>query len=325
MPLLLRDRAAFDSPVELFTAQEGRMLHLPLRSREFVRVRPGIYARRERYSALPPWARYAARVHAFARKNPDAILSHESAAVLHGLPLFGEARHIHVYDPGNTTTHVRGDVRLHASVEPRHHEAIGIIRATSLIDTVVDLARALPPAQGLAIADAALSPTQGGGAHPLDDFRLVSERRAGSRGIATARWVWEHADGRSESPTESVSRAVIEWCGFETPELQQEFGYEGQVDRADFVFPSGAVIGEADGWGKYTLEDAGTAAHRLAEEKRREDRLRRHGHPVVRWETKDAWRVTPLRERLMVAGVKQVRSASAAYLATLRHRTRRAF
>ena len=325
MPLLLTDRALVESPVELFTASEGRMAGLRLPSPEYVRVRPGVYARRRAFAALTPWGRYAARVHAFVRTHPDAVLSHESAAVIHGLPLFGEARCIHTYAPQSATTHVRGDVRLHASVEPRAHEIIGNIRVTTLVETVVDLARVLPPAQALAVADAALSAVQGGGAHTVDAFQTRCASRENPRGVAAARWVWDNADGRSESPTESVSRAVIGWCGFEPPELQREFAYDGSLDRSDFYFPSAQVIGESDGWGKYGLDDPEVAAQRLKDEKRREDRLRRHGHPVVRWETRDAWRVAPLRDRLLEAGVRRVRPASATFLATLRHRTRRAF
>ena len=325
MPLLLSDRARLMPPVDLFTAHEGRTLGLPLRSRDFIRVRPGVHARRRAIAGLSPWERYAVRVHAFLRVRPDAILSHESAAVLHGLPLFGEPRSIHVHDPAGATTHVRGDVRMHASVDPKEHHSIGMLRATSLVETVVDLARVLPPAQALAIADAALSPAQGGGALAVADLRERCTERLNRRGIGGSRWVWARANGRSESPTESVSRAVIEWCGFEAPELQHTFGYEGHRDRADFLFPTGGVIGEADGWGKYQLDDPDEAAKRLTHEKRREDRLRRHGHPIVRWETKDAWRVAPLRDRLLAAGVKQIRPASAAFLGTLTDRRRRAF
>lgn len=314
-----------ESPVELFTARERQITGLRLRAPEFVRVRPGVYARRASFARLTRWERYAARVHAFVRTHPDAVLSHESAAVLHGLPLFGETRLIHAYAAESATTHVRGDVRLHASLDPRGHGTIGTVRATSLIDTVVDLVRVLPPAQALAVVDAALSTIQGGGQHALDEYRNRCSRRISQRGVATARWVWDNADARSESPTESVSRAVIGWCGFEAPELQREFSYEGARDRADFHFPSAQVIGEADGWGKYQLDDPDAAAHRLREEKRREDRLRRHGHPVVRWETKDAWQVVPLRERLLAAGVKRERPASAAFLSTLRNHSRRAF
>ena len=111
---------------------------------------------------------------------------------------------------------------------------------------------------------------------------------------------------------------MIEWCGFETPDLQHTFHYEGQEDRVDFLFPSGAVIGESDGWGKYQLEDPEHAADLLAAEKRREDRLRRHRHPFARWDTVDAWRVDPLRQALLAAGSPLVRPPQPLMLATLR-------
>ena len=325
MPLLLTNRAVTAPPIDLFSAAEGRALSLSFRSSEFIRVRPGVYARRAEYGALSPWVRYATRVHAFARANPDAVLCLESAAVLHGLPLFGETRDIHVQALSPTKSARHGDLRVHTSTEPRAVEQRGTVLVTSFAETVVDLARTLPPAQALAVVDAALSIVQGGGGHPVDTLRELSDRREDRRGIARARWVWAHADGRSESPTESISRAVMIWSGFESPALQSEFRYEGHLDRADFFFRSGAVIGEADGWGKYDLEHGATAAERLAEEKRREDRLRRNGHPVVRWESRDAWRVTPLCDKLRAAGVPQVSPRSPAHLATLRHRTRRAF
>lgn len=324
MPLLLSARASTSSPIDLFTAAEGRALGLALRTTDFIRVRHGVYARRVDYVSLSPWARYAARVHAFALAHPDSVLCLESAAVAHGLPLFGETREIHVQREAPAKSARYGDVRVHNSVHARTVVDIGTVRSTSFVDTVVDLVRVLPPAQALAVVDAALSHVQGGGAHALSDFTEACAARAGRRGAANAGWVWEHADGRSESPTESISRAVMLWSGFETPELQCEFRYEGQRDRVDFLFRSGAIVGEADGWSKYHLAKNTEAAALLTEEKRREDRLRRHGHPVARWESRDAWHVTPLRQKLLAAGVPQSRPASPAFLATLRHRTRRA-
>ena len=142
------------------------------------------------------------------------------------------------------------------------------------------------------------------------------------RGNARLRWLWEHADGASESPGESVSRAVIGWAGFERPELQREFRYEGYLDRADFFFAKKRVIGESDGWQKYALHDPDAAARLLAEEKRREDRLRRNGHPFARWDLSDAWRVDPLVRALRATGMRPVRHPDAAFLATLSLRTR---
>lgn len=132
----------------------------------------------------------------------------------------------------------------------------------------------------------------------------------------------DNTDARSESVGESVSRAVIDWCGFEEPVLQQRFAHEGCKDRADFFFPSCGVVGESDGWGKYDLDDPEKAEHHLREAKRREDRLRRHGHPLARWDLRDACQVDPLCRALVSAGVPKVQSADALMLATLRSNPR---
>ena len=92
MPLLLSTRAVTRPPVPVLTSAEGRDLGIRLPDRAFVRIRHGVYADAEAVRSLAPWERYALRVHAFVRAHPDAILCLESAAVVHGLPLFGEAR-----------------------------------------------------------------------------------------------------------------------------------------------------------------------------------------------------------------------------------------
>ena len=321
MPLLLSDRAALTSPVPLVTSAEGRMLGIRVASTAHVRVRSGIYAPRTAYLALPPWERYAARVHAFAVAHPAAVLCLESAAVIWGLPLFGETRDIHVFDADRSRSRRFGDVCVHTSMHGRAVARRGPLLCTSMIDTVVDLSRVLPPAEALAVVDAAMSRTQGG---PLDltELREHADAQTTTRGSARQRWLWERADGRSESPAESVSRAVIEWCGFEDPELQENFHYEGVRDRVDFFFRSVGAIGESDGWRKYDLEDAAKAAARLKDEKRREDRLRRRGHPFARWDLSDVWRIAPLQRALSAAGVPLVRPPQPAMLATLRSRPR---
>lgn len=319
----LADRAVTASPLPLITIHEARMLGIPLRGSTHHRIRRGIYVDRARYLALRPWERYAVRVHAFVRQHPGAVLCLESAAVPHGLPLFGETRDIHVYDPGLRTSQRFGDVCVHTSVDAREIVQVHGIPVTSLLDTAADLARVLSPARALALVDTAVSPAQGGTLR-IDDLRARADGERNSRGRARQRWVWDHADGRSESPAESVSRAVIGWCGFEQPELQREFRYDGFRDRVDFHFPSNGAIGEADGWGKYQLTDPAKAAELLSDEKRREDRLRRHRHPFARWELSDAWRIDPLRRALTAAGVPRRHPEQPAMLATLRHRLRNA-
>lgn len=134
------------------------------------------------------------------------------------------------------------------------------------------------------------------------------------RGIRQLDWLWPRLDGRAESPGESVSRAVIQWCGFAEPDLQREFRFEGSTDRTDFFWDRVRAAGESDGYGKY----AGAEAARVIAEKRREDRLRRNLDGFARWDWADTMRVAPLRHALISAGVPIVRPPASALLQTLR-------
>lgn len=317
----LSGRAQLLSPLPLYTREDARMLGLRLEAPRWHRVRKGVHVDKKQYLALNDWQKYAVCVHAYLRLHPDAILCLESAGVIHGLPQFGEGRFIHVYDPRAMASQRYGDIRVHTSRDPRRVVRIGATLVTSLLDTVVDLARVMNPADALAVADASISAVQGGSLH-LDALIERGRELEDPRGRARMRWVWGHANALSESPAESISRAVIMWSGYEMPELQREFRYEGHVDRCDFYFRSNGAIGEADGWGKYELDDPAEAARRLRDEKRREDRLRRHQHPIGRWDLGDAWKVSPLRAALDGAGVRMVRPPVPAMLATLRVRAR---
>lgn len=321
MPLLLSDRAVTSSPVSLITTSEARMLGVSLAPHTMRRIRRGIYVRREEFDHLPPWTKYAVRVHAFARLHPDAILCLESAAVPHGLPGFGETADIHVFDPQRSRSRRFGDVFVHASHEPRDMLRVNGVLVTGIRDTIIDLSRVLPPARALAVADSTISPAQGGPLS-LDELRANAETQRNRRGRNRSRLVWTCADGRAESPGESVSRAVIAWNGFETPELQRVFRYDGFEDRVDFFFPSNHTIGESDGWGKYVREDPDEAAQILRAEKLREERLRRNQHPFARWDLAGAQKVDPLVRALESAGLQRIRAAQPEMLATLKDRTR---
>lgn len=321
MPLLLADRAVVAAPVALVTARDAARAGIRPSPHLHHRVRPGVYTMRSAWEALAPWQRYATRVHAFLLVSPDAVLCLESAAVIHGIPLFGETAHIHILSPAPRGGHRFGDVIVHTHRDGREIDRFAGIRATGLVDTAVDLARLVPPAQALSVADAVISRAQGGPLH-LDELRDRAAGQEDRRGRARLRWVWDRANGLSESPAESVSRAVIEWTGYEEPELQPVFHSEGCTDRADFRFPSTDAVGESDGWGKYDLDDPEKARAHLMREKRREDRLRRGGHTVARWELGDAMRVQPLCRALQQAGVRPVRPPEPALLTTLRQTPR---
>jgi hypothetical protein len=307
-----------ESPVELFRVRDARVAHQRYRPPEFVRVRTGVYAMRCAWDPLRPWERYLARVHAFAILHPGAIASHESAAALYDLPIFGEPRDIHVFDPGRSRSRRFGDVLVHTSEDcpPVHTTATGI-RVVSPVHAALELMRVFPPAFALAVADAVTSPARGFGGR-VDELRHLAADQVNRRGRVQLAWLWPRIDGRAESAGESVSRAVIEWCGFELPQIQREFHFDGFTDRVDFFWEGLRIAGESDGYGKYVAETPRQTVDRVVDEKRREDRLRRNLRGFTRWDWSDTMQVAPLRRALLQVGVAAVRPPALALLATLR-------
>ena len=246
----------------------------------------------------------------------------ESAAVLSGMPLFGEPRDIHIFDARRTRSLRFGDVAVHTSVDPRLAVTLDGVNLTSPADTAVDLGRVLPPAFALASMDAALRGAGEFDPVTLDELIRLADRQRNPRGKRRLAWALERADARSESTAESVSRAVIEWLGFPPPEPQASFPHRGGTDRTDFFWREHRIIGEVDGYEKYALGDPSVAARALIAEKRREDRLRRVTSGFARWGWSDAVNAAPLREVLLTAGLPIVRSPQTSALASLRRNPR---
>lgn len=309
------------SSIALIRARDARQAgSRPFEDPLLTRVRPGVYVERSAWDPLPPWDRYFVRVQAFAAQHPRAIFSHESAAALAGLPLFGEPREIHVHDVHRSRSRRFGDVCVHTSMrEPSITRSDGGLLMTHPAETVIALARVLPAAFALAVADAAISPSAEMDVD-LDRLRSTFDDHLDSRGRRTVEWVLSRARPLSESVGESVSRAVIEWLGYAEPELQTVFRTDGREDRADFFWPARSVIGEFDGMAKYGLPADGMPVDpvaRVVAEKRREDRLRRRVRTVARWDWTMVMAPRRLDAVLRDAGLEPIRPRQSGYLATL--------
>lgn len=294
----------------LRTADAERASRYPHRDASLQRVRPGVYTPREVWDALPEWGRYLLRVHAYALVRPGVVFSHESAAALLGLPLFGHPHRVHIFDGRRSRSLVHGDVVAHTSADARRSAAVDGLRITTPVDTVADLARALPPALGLAVVDAAIRTFDIHPRHVHDT--AVSQRSI--RGRRRLEWVCEYANGDAESVVESVSRAVIHWYGFPEPLLQAEHRVAGRRYRSDFCWPEFRVLGEADGWMKYSPDDPAEAAVAVRDEKRREDALRRAGWRIARWDYAGALRGDGVYDALRSAGLPPTRPTDTANL-----------
>ena len=292
--LWISERFAFDLPILLGMSTTYRFADLveqghdeysirtQVRSGELSSVRHGGYALD--LDPDSPEARHRALIRTTVPLlNDDAVLSHCSAALLWGLPVPRRLlTKVHVTHDRPGGGHVRTWTHTHSSALPSLEIAeVEGLRITSLARTAVDTARLCSNQEALQIVDAAWrmldTPT---------DLAAACEMAGRCHGIRAARWALAHADPRSESPGESLSRYWMIMGKIPTPTLQLEILDPGGnfVARADFAWEEYRVLGEFDGRIKYASSLNGQPlAEVVMREKERENRLRALGWWVYRW------------------------------------------
>ena len=144
--------------------------------------------------------------------------------------------------------------------------------------TVVDLARCAEFRAGVVAADSALNLKLAS----KDELRSVLAACPRRCGIRRATDVVEFADGRAESPLESLARVVFRDCGLPRPELQVWLGGPIEpIGRVDFYWRQFRTIAEVDGAVKYA--DPMRAMAQL----KRDSYLRAEGFEVVHFDWQD--------------------------------------
>jgi hypothetical protein len=303
LPVLSFDADHAASPVPLLRAADrpGVRLDREAALGRLVAVRPGVYAPAAQWRELTPWDRYLARVHAVALVSPHTVFCLESAAVLLRLPVIGEPALVHVLSTDGTARE-SGGIRMHTTTDAREIVEVAGLLVTSPVEVAVDIARTRHAAVALAVADAVLrtQPTA-----TVEQLVARNEARASSRGRRRARWALHRADGEAATALESVSRAVVEWLGFPTPELQHVVATELGEYALDLAWPRAGVGAETDGRLKYDGR-YGAAADVVWAEKRREDALRRHLTGLARWGWAELHEPLALRRILIAAGLQPV-------------------
>lgn len=265
-----------------------------------VRVRHGIYVDGSQWRAAKADERYVFFVRATAAgARRPAVLSHVSAAALHGLPTVGPwPRAVHMIDEDATGgSNGRFTVR-HRSVAPPDTVLRDGLTVTSLARTLIDVATTSSFLVGVVMVDHALraelrrvrDETKLGirGMPALTKVDLLAElERVNPRtGAKRARQVIDFANALSDNPGESLGRVRMFELGFEVPELQVQFSVKGNDYRVDYFWRGVRKIGEFDGLHKYTrgmvLGDRDPADVVVAE-KLREDELRPLVNSFCRW------------------------------------------
>lgn len=254
------------------------------------RLRPGTYASRDDLDTLDPIAVHRLRAEAALRvASPDAVLSHQSAAAVHGLEMWNTPlRRVHL--TRNRTGGGRRTGLRHVHVaELADHETTEIdgLRVTTLARTVLDLARSLSFEEAVVAGDHALRTTALTSAELGEAVGGLPERSGRRR----ANRLVDLLDGRSESVGESRSRVLMVREQLPVPDCQPNlYAPDGaHLGRVDFLFEELGVVGEFDGRVKYgrLVPEGQTPADVLWAEKQREDALRAAGWQVARWTWQD--------------------------------------
>lgn len=291
--------------VELLLARESRDHRALARDRErkiVRRVRHGVYVLESDLveTSIEDKQIIAIRAVVMTSDRP-LMLSHWSAAVVHGLATLGNhlgTVHATFQDPG-----ARGLEGVSSHLFPITEDELVRVNGllvTAVGRTVVDVAGAGTFEEGVVTADAALA--AGLSRETLElAIDLAGPRRAGTR----IKQVVEFADGESGSAGESVSRVTMARMGLH-PELQHRFSdHRGYIGKSDFFFPEVRVAGEFDGKVKFfnTAFAPNGAAEVYWNEKVREDRIRAKSDGFARWGWADARDPRRLGPILRAAGV----------------------
>ncbi len=248
--------------------QVARGLYVPASLAESLRQRSGF--------------RLALRAAAVvAPLGPDAVVSHHTAAQIHGMDLLDNPPDEIAITriPGKGSRKSWRGVEVHLAALPARHTGARLgIPLTTAARTVVDLARTSSFAAGVAVADSALRLRLTSSA----ELRAVVADCPRWPGLRRAGEVVAFADALAESVLESIARVAFRSQGLPPPELQVYVGGEnGIVGRVDFLWRRYRTIAEVDGAKKY--DSRSEAMYQL----RRDARLRDAGFEVVHFDWRE--------------------------------------
>jgi hypothetical protein len=186
------------------------------------------------------------------------------------------------------------DVHIYrATLRPEDVVLLGEARVTSMPRTLADVARHRPVAAAVAAMDAALHRELVTVEEIQDVLRFCVHWPLVPRGWRALKL----ADGRAESPLESISRLLFPMLGLPVPNIQQTiFDRSGRlIGRADYYWDEFGVVGEADGRTKYSDRTV------LTREKERQEEFEDLGLVVARW----GWEHATVRRHVLKARLEQ--------------------
>jgi very-short-patch-repair endonuclease len=183
--------------------------------------------------------------------GPRAVLSHETAARLHGIPLLDDDATERVSVPRSRHGRgVKGWVVHRADVPEDDVDARKGLRCTSAVRTLMDLTRVLSHAAAVCAVDSALREAV------VSLEELAPLGRTKGRGARRVRAAARACDPLSGSVLETLLRLALADAGLPRPRSQYRVMDHGhEVARVDFCWPEQRLVVEADGFAFHSSRD----------------------------------------------------------------------
>lgn len=203
-----------------------------VRSGSWIRLRRGVFAATDVWESLDPFrGQPLPRVraaHLVVQKQH--WFSHESAALIHGIPLADPRRaRVHLTRPRVLGDRDKAGIVHHKAVFlPTQATEVDGLPALDLARTACDLARSSGLTAGLAACDHVLR-----GAVTVDDLWAVRRQMKFWRGVKTVHRSIELADPGAENYAESAMRELVLELGIGPPSTQFGLRAEGRTVFCD--------------------------------------------------------------------------------------------
>ena len=253
-----------------------------VRSGRWRRVHHGVYQ-----LAGTAWTPLAILEAAVVAARPGAVVSHQSAAWLHGLTRHPPAR------PTLTVRHGRqpraAGVRFVRSRHVPSTVEIKGIRCTEIMRTLIDCAGEATAGEIDDLVDRAIAERKiridrlvqavAGRRYERHPGRPALEERLAARGVTGS---------PHPSVLESRAARILRSCGLPVPKAEVKWG-EGQRYRLDFTYSDVRLVVEVDGWSSHFTPEQQRHDHR------RTNHLLREGWTVLHYTW---WDVTREPERV---------------------------
>lgn len=284
---------------------DDKQLRSAYRSGIIERVRHGAYVASDVWHAADTLERYRLLCHATLESHgPDVVLSHTSAAAMHGLALWNaDIRQVHLTRLDQQTTRQSHDVKYHRGTLPDGQ--IERLESGRLVCTparaALEHASLAGVEQGMVVLDSYLHLFDRGSRDSMEEIRQTCRNWPGTAKLQIALRL---ARPGAESVGESRLRFLCWEYHLPEPDLQVKVVDAGGrlIGTTDFGWPDHRVLGEFDGKVKYEayLRPGESPADVVFREKQREDRIReRTGFAMIRfvWADLSSRRTTAQRIR----------------------------